>query len=165
MASLFAFIHHLAAFVLFAALVMEFVLIKGETASSSAVEGERAVNALTLANARKLLRADMIFGIASGVLLLAGMVRVFYLEKGAEYYFHSAPFIAKLALFVVVGLLSIYPTLKFLSWRKDVKAGRAPVPGAPTLRRIKLVLHIEMTGVVLIILFAALMARGVGSYG
>jgi putative membrane protein len=35
------------------------------------------------------------------------LLRVFYFDKGAPYYFQSAPFMAKLALFVGVGLLSI----------------------------------------------------------
>ena len=46
-----------------------------------------------------------------------------YFEKGASYYFHSVPFVAKLSLFVMVGLLSIYPTMEFLSWRASVKQG------------------------------------------
>ena len=94
MTALMAFLHHVAAFTLVAALVVEFVLIRGE---------------LDATTARKLARTDVVFGISSGVLLVVGLLRVFYFEKGAGYYFHSATFIAKLALFVAVGLLSIYP--------------------------------------------------------
>ena len=64
---------------------------------------------------RKLQRIDALFGASAGVLLVVGVLRVFYFEKGAAYYFHSAPFIAKLVLFVAVGLLSIYPTVTFRS--------------------------------------------------
>jgi putative membrane protein len=39
-----------------------------------------------------------------------GLLRVFFLEKGAAYYFRSVPFIVKLSPFAAVGLLSIYPT-------------------------------------------------------
>jgi putative membrane protein len=35
------------------------------------------------------------------------------------------PIIAKLSLFAIIALLSIYPTRQFLSWRADVKQGRA----------------------------------------
>jgi putative membrane protein len=150
MASLFAFIHHLAAFVLFAALVVEYILIKAEPG---------------LYNARKILRADMIYGIASVILLAAGLVRIFYLEKGIDYYLHSGPFLAKAGLFLVMGLLSIYPTVIFLSWRTELKADRVPVPDAVTLRRLKVIIHAEMTGVMLIIACAVLMARGVGFVG
>src|SRR5688500_11040710 len=98
MSSLFAFLHHVAAFALVAALVVEFALIKGE---------------VTPANARKIALADLAFGISAGVVLMVGLLRVFYFEKGASYYFHSAPFIAKLSLFVIVALLSISPTVEF----------------------------------------------------
>ena len=142
MSALFAFLHHVAAFALVAALAVEFVLIKGE------------LNATT---ARKLARADMIFGISSGVLLVVGLLRVFYFEKGAAYYFHSGTFIAKLALFALLGLLSIYPTVKFISWRKGIDPS-----SVPAIRRI---IHLELVGVVLILLFAALMADGIGYLG
>jgi putative membrane protein len=140
--ALFAFLHHIAAFALVAALVVEFVLIRGE---------------LNVTTARKLARADMVFGISSGVLLVVGLLRVFYFEKGAAYYFHSATFIAKLALFVLVALLSIYPTVKLLAWRKGIDTA-----AVPAMRRI---IHLELVGVVLILLFAALMADGIGFFG
>ena len=47
--------------------------------------------------------------------------------------------------------------MKFLSWRKGVD--RAAVPA---IRRI---LHLELVGIVLILLFAALMADGIGFFG
>ena len=55
------------------------------------------------------------------MLLVVGLLRVYYFEKGAAFYFGNAFFIAKLALFIVVGLLSIYPTLEFSAWRKALK--------------------------------------------
>jgi putative membrane protein len=134
-----AFLHHLAAFALVAALVVEFVLIKGE------------LNATTV---RRLARADMIFGISSGALVAIGLLRVFYFEKGAAYYFHSATFLAKLAVFALVGLLSIYPTVKFISWRKGIETS--------SVTAIRRIIHLELAGVVLILLFAALMADGIG---
>ena len=147
MSWLFAFLHHVAAFVLFAAVVVEFVLIRNE---------------LTVTSARTLQRADLTFGIAAGILLAVGLLRVFYFEKGPSYYFHDVPFIAKLSLFILVGLLSIYPTRQFLSWRTAVQAGRLPPLDARILRSIRLVIHLELAGIIAIILCAALMARGIG---
>ena len=111
MTTLFAFLHHLCAFTLVSALAIEFTLIRQE---------------LTLASARRLLMTDMVYGVAAGLLLVIGLLRVFFFEKGAAYYFHSHAFLAKLTLFVVVGLLSIIPTMEFLSWRGAVKAGQLP---------------------------------------
>jgi putative membrane protein len=112
--------------------------------------------------ARKLQRADISYGISAGVVLAVGLLRVFYFEKGPSYYFHSAPFIGKLSLFIFIGLLSIYPTLQFLSWRKALKAGRLPLLEQRTLRIMRAVIHLELAAVVFILLFAALMARGIG---
>ena len=57
--------------------------------------------------------------------------------------------------FLQIALASIYPTLKFLGWRKS-----APDPATvPAIRRI---LHLELIGVAIILLAAALMAKGIG---
>ena len=149
MSSLLAFIHHLAAFALFAALVVQYLLIKGELNDYSV---------------GKVLRADLVYGVSAGLIFLAGLARVIWTEKGVDYYLHSAPFLAKMALFAAVGLLSIYPTVKLASWRRELKAGRLPRPDAALLRRLKRVIHVELTGVALIILCAVLMARGVGMF-
>jgi putative membrane protein len=150
MTPLFAFLHHVAAFTLVAALAIEFVLLRGE---------------LTAQRARQVLAADAIFGISAGVILLVGLARVFHLEKGAAYYFHSIPFLAKLSLFAIIGLLSIYPTVQFLKWRTAVRQGQAPVLADGTRRRIRRVIHLELAAVVVLILCAALMAKGVGYFG
>ncbi|MGZ5095262.1 MAG: DUF2214 family protein [Burkholderiales bacterium] len=147
MSAFFAFLHHVAAVTLVAALAIEYVLIQDE---------------LTIASARKLQLADLAFGVSAGIVLVIGLLRVFYFEKGPSYYFHSAPFIGKLSLFVLIGLLSIYPTVQFLSWRTSLKVRRAPVVEPRTLRTIRAVIHLELAAVVFILLFAALMARGIG---
>ena len=149
MSTFFAFLHHAAAFSLFAALVIQHIAI---------------ADGMTLASARRLQRADMVVGVAAGLVLLAGLARVFHYEKGAAYYFHNAAFIAKLSLFLLVALLSIYPTVKFLSWRAAVKAGIVPSVAPGVLRTIRAIIHVELFGVVLILLFAAMMARGVGQF-
>lgn len=150
MSVLFAFLHHLAAFTLVAALAIEFTLLRGE---------------LTMQSARRLQLTDMVFGASAGVLLLVGLLRVFYFEKGPAYYFHSWPFLAKLVLFLVVGLLSVPPTLEFLSWRRVLREGGVPTLGGGRRRRLRLLMHLELAGVVLILLCAALMARGAGYSG
>jgi uncharacterized membrane protein len=91
---------------LVSAIAIEFALIRGE---------------LTLSSARRLQVTDLVLGIAAGLLLVIGLLRVFFFEKGADYYFHSHAFMAKFSVFIAIGLLSIIPTMKCLSWR-----GRRP---------------------------------------
>jgi len=150
MTPFFAFLHHLAAFTFVSALAVEFILVRGE---------------LSVQTARRLQLADLVAGVSAGVLLVVGLLRVFYFEKGASYYLHSAPFIAKMSLFLIVALLSIYPTVVFLSWGKSLKQGRMPALTDRKIASIRSVIHWELAGVVLIILCAALMAKGVGYLG
>ena len=102
----------------------------------------------------------MVYGIAAGALLVVGLLRVFFFEKGAAYYFHSHAFLAKLSLFIIVGLLSIIPTMEFLSWRGAVRAGQVPVMEANRRKRVTAVIHAELAAIVVILLCAAIMARG-----
>ena len=150
MAAIFAFLHHLAAFALVTALAVELVLLK---------------SGLTVENARKIVRYDAVYGMSAGTLLVVGLLRVFYFEKGAAYYFQSAPFLGKLALFAAIGLLSIYPTREFLSWRAALKRGKVPVVDPGKLQKLRRVIHWELSGVALILLLAPLMARGIGHFG
>jgi putative membrane protein len=145
MSTLFAFLHHLCAFTLVAAVAIEFVLIRGE---------------LTLSAARRLQVTDLVLGVAAGALFVVGLLRVFFFEKGADYYFHSHAFLTKFSLFIVIGLLSIIPTMEFLSWRGAIKAGQMPVVEAQKLRRVTMVIHSELLAIVIILLCAAIMARG-----
>lgn len=145
MSTLFAFLHHLAAFTLVAALAVEFTLIRQE---------------LTLASARRLQVTDIVLGIAAGFLLIVGLCRVFFFEKGADYYFHSQAFLAKFSIFIVVGLLSIIPTVEFLSWNKPLRDGEVPDISARKLRLVTAAIHGELFAIALILFGAAIMARG-----
>ena len=145
MSTLFAFLHHFCAFTLVSAVAIEFTLIRGE---------------LTLASARKLLATDAVLGISAAALLAIGLLRVFLFEKGADYYFHSHAFIAKLSIFIAIGLLSIVPTREFLSWRGALRAGQVPEVSGKKLQLVRRLLHGELFAIVLILLCAAIMARG-----
>jgi putative membrane protein len=150
MAAFLAFLHHLAAFALASAVAIQFVLIRAE---------------LDAANARRLSLVDAVLGLSALTVLIVGLLRVSYFEKGATYYFHSAPFIVKLSVFVIVALASIYPTVQFASWRKAMRRGPMPTVAPGKLRAVRRVIHWELAGIVVILLCAALMARGIGFVG
>jgi len=149
MSTLFAFLHHLAAFTLVAAVAVEFILI-------GQVQGE----ALSRAVAWRLLAADAVLGVSALFLLAVGLMRVFFFEKGASYYFSSDAFITKFSVFLAVALLSLVPTLEFLSWRKKLAAGELPSVSPRHSGVIRNILHVELIGIVIILLCAAIMARG-----
>jgi putative membrane protein len=142
-----AFLHHLAAFTVVAALAVEVAMFKPP---------------LTVPQARRLVWTDTLFGAAATVVLLVGLLRVWYFEKGPAYYWHDLFFLIKFGAFVIAGLVSIYPTVTFLSWRRAIKAGVAPEVSTARTRRVRLCLMLELTAIVVILGCAALMARGAG---
>jgi putative membrane protein len=145
MSTLFAFLHHFFAFTLVSALAIEFILIGQEFSHPTA---------------KRLAVTDAMLGAAAGLLFVVGLCRVFFFEKGADYYFHSHAFMTKFSVFIAVALLSIIPTLEFLSWRKVLKTGQVPAVKPEKLRFIKKIIRGELAAVVVILLAAAIMARG-----
>jgi len=145
MSTLLAFLHHLMAFTLVAVLAVELVLVRQE---------------LTLGSAKRILVMDALLGGSATALLVIGLLRVFFFEKGATYYFSSHAFLTKLLVFLIVAGLSVVPTLEFLPWRKALNAGQVPTPSTGKLWLIRTIIHLELMGVVVILLAAAIMARG-----
>jgi len=115
----------------------------------------------TLAEARRIQLCDAWYGLSSVALIAAGLLRVYYFEKGGEFYLKSPFFLLKIALFVIVGLLSIYPTMQFIKWRSATRAGQAPSVDERVSARIALLLKLEMLLLLAIVVAASLMAKGV----
>jgi putative membrane protein len=145
--ALMAFLHHLAAFTLVGALAAEVVLFKLP---------------LTVIQARRVQRADQIFGAAAAVLLVVGLLRVVFFEKGTGYYFANAFFLTKFTLFIVAGLVSIYPTVLFISWNKTLKQGEVPAITPQAATRTRMCMMLELTAILGILFCAPFMARGIG---
>ena len=145
MSTLFAFLHHLAAFTLVSAIAVEFILLGQE---------------LSVATARRLVKTDAVLGAAAGILLAVGLARVFFFEKGETYYFTSHAFLTKFSVFLAVGALSVIPTLEFLSWRPALNAGQVPKVDPKKLVFMKKIIHGELLAIAIIVLCAAIMARG-----
>src|SRR5271170_6931018 len=144
-AALMALLHHLAAFTVVATLAVEVALFKPP---------------LSLAQARRLARTDILFGLSAGMVLLAGLLRVAYFEKGPAYYWHDAFFLVKFGAFVLASLISIYPTLIFLSWNKSLKSGTVPQIPSTVTQRVRTCLMLELSAIIVILACAAFMARG-----
>jgi putative membrane protein len=144
---LLASLHHLAAFTLVAMLAVEVALFKPP---------------LSAPQARRLRLVDLLFGIAATVLLIVGLIRVTWFEKGPTYYWHDLFFLTKFSAFIIAALISIYPTAVILSWTRTVKSGQAPVISEATTKRVRMCLMLELTAIVVILPCAALMARGFG---
>jgi putative membrane protein len=142
-----AFLHHLAAFTLTGAIIYEHITFRKD---------------LSLAEARRIQIMDIVYGVSAGVLVIVGLLRVFYFEKGAAYYAQNWFFWTKMSGFALAALLSIYPTVRFLSWRKSIAQNQVPEISDQDVKRIKMILRLETLAIAIIIFSAAMMARGVG---
>lgn len=145
MTVIFAFLHHLLFVALFVTLTIEMVLLR---------------QTLTLENARRLLTVDGLYGAFAGAILVVGLLRVFFFEKGFAYYWASHAFLTKFGLFIIVGILSIIPTVEFLRWRKSLREGKLPEVSPEKVQKLRRIMHWELTGLALILFFAAWMAKG-----
>ncbi len=62
-------------------------------------------------------------------------------------------------------MLSISPTIHFMSWRKALREGRVPNFDDATRRKVRMLIHIELTLLFVIMLMAVMMARGIWFLG
>jgi len=145
--ALMAFLHHLFAFTLVACVVYEFVAFR---------------QGMTNEEVRRIQRVDLVYGISAGLLMVVGLLRVFFFEKGVNFYIHSPFFWVKMTAFLIVGLLSIDPTIRYICWNKTLSQNTALEINDNEFKRTRLVLWLEAAGIVVILFAAPMMARGVG---
>jgi putative membrane protein len=116
---------------------------------------------LNKAVVERLARIDMIYGIAAMVVLASGIARTVWGVKGSAWYWSNPLLHIKLTLFIVVGVISIFPTLSYMRWRKAVRANGA-LPTEAQIRKTRKLVMIQAHILVLIPLAAVFLARGFG---
>lgn len=145
--ALLAYLHFTAILILASALGAEALLLRAQAGADTL---------------RSLARADILYGIASGVVIATGLLRLFYGAKGHAFYTANPVFWTKLGLFALLGLISIPPTLKFIRWRRRLAADASFLPAAEELAATRRLVFIELHLLAFIPLAAVFMARGLG---
>jgi putative membrane protein len=138
-----AIFHHLEVFGLLATLVAEVALLRP---------------GLAAADVARLARVDGLYGMTAVLVVVAGISRLVWGATPWDFYSDNPTFWLKMAAFATVGLLSIAPTMRYLRWRRD---GTAPTDAEVAAARR--VVTVELAVFPLIPVFAALMARGIGT--
>jgi len=142
---LLAIAHHLLVFSLVAVLVMEIMLVRP---------------GMTTAQILRIGRIDMIYGAIAGLIVVIGFSRVFFGAKPADFYLTSSSFWAKIAAFVLIGILSAPPTLRIIRWRNAAAKDPAYRPSDAEVASVRRLMHWEAIVIIPILIFAAMMARG-----
>lgn len=141
---LLASLHHLLAFGLVAMLVVESTLLS------------RPLDAPAM---KRLAGVDRGLGIVATLLLAVGLWRVYGGIKGPDFYLHNPWFHTKLGAFVLAALLSLWPTVRFLKWRKALKADPSFLPSSADAAGLRRIVRFELALVAAILVCAAAMAR------
>ncbi len=134
--------HHLLIFALFGVLAAELVLIRPS---------------LDSATITRTARIDLWYGILAGAIVVVGFTRAIFAAKGWAYYEHNEFFWAKIATFVVIAVLSVPPTIKYIRWQRN-----GTVPTNAEIAFVRRFLWAEVALFALLPIFAAAMARGFG---
>lgn len=142
--SITAYFHYLGFMLAFAALTVEVFNLKPE---------------MTLNEAKKVAFADAAYGIAAMAVLITGILRILYFGKGTDYYLSNPFFYAKMAVFILVSLLSLYPTWTFIFWFKDFQIGQSPRLEIAKINRLSWLIKGELFCFMVLPLLAAIMAR------
>ena len=139
-----AILHHIAVFGLVAHIMAEAVLLRPGIGAAEIV---------------RLARLDRAYGGIAGLVIVIGILRVIFGLKGYEYYLWNPWFWAKMASFAAIAILSIAPTRRFLAWLREAQSDQAFVPAVDEVKSVQRLLRAESAFVVLVVGFAATMAR------
>lgn len=140
---LLRYIHFLSILLITATLAAEYVLVKDKLT-------RKEISAISF--------IDLIYGLASISVFAAGLTLwLGAYGKPAEWYSKNWIFHLKLTLLVIIGLLSVYPTIFFLKNRKGNPDEQVAIPSS-----IKKIITLELFLLVLIPILAGLMAKGIG---
>ncbi|MCO5413133.1 DUF2214 family protein [Ralstonia mojiangensis] len=145
--ALLAYLHYISIFTLIVFLTAEAVVLRPD---------------MTPEIRQRLARYDAVFGFAALAVLITGLLRVFYGAKGYAFYVHNPVFHVKVGLFILVGLMSIVPTINILRWKKQGKTLPNFVPTPSEIAKTRRWVMIESHLIIFIPLAAVLMARGIG---
>jgi putative membrane protein len=119
---------------------------------------------LNAAVVERLARIDMVYGLSAIAVLATGLARTFWGMKGTAWYWTNPLLHVKLTLFIIIGVISIFPTLTYLRWRKALRAG-GKLPDEAEIRKTRRLVMIQAHLLAVIPLVAVFLARGFGARG
>jgi putative membrane protein len=116
---------------------------------------------LNAAVVERLAKVDLVYGIAAIMVLATGVARTVWGVKGTSWYWTNPLLHVKLTLFIIVGVISIFPTMTYFRWRKALRATGA-LPAEADIRKTRKLVMVQAHLIALIPLVAVFLARGFG---
>jgi putative membrane protein len=120
---------------------------------------------LTPRDVKRAFKADGYWGAAAVLWLVTGAWRLLgHTEKATDYYYHNSAFTTKMACFLAILLLELWPAITLVRWRAAKRrGGESWRPDDGAARRIASIGHLEGLIVIAMVVLATLMARGLGA--
>ena len=116
---------------------------------------------LNAAVLRRLVRLDLIYLSAAGLVLLSGLARTLWGVKSASWYFGQPLWWAKLGLFLLIVGLSLQPTRAFRHWLITLERDGS-LPGEAEIKSVRARVMLEAHLLLLIPIGGVMLARGLG---
>ena len=145
--ALVAYVHYLGIILCFGSLLFERLTLKVDLNRNETIA---------------MIIADAIYGLAGVAILVTGILRVKYFGQGGDFYTGNPVFWIKVSLYILVGILSLYPTTTYILWAIPLSKNKLPEISDNLVKRFRLIINAELVGFATIPFFATLMARGVG---
>lgn len=111
---------------------------------------------------KMLGRVDLWYLVMALLALASGFGRAIWGIKGWGFYAGNPLFWVKISLFILVGLLSLVPTLRFIRWAKEVAAAPGLTVADGEVKAMSRYITLELGLLAMIPLMAVLMSRGFG---
>ena len=108
---------------------------------------------------RLLARVDAAYVATAVVVLLSGGLLLVGYDRHVWYTLTHPIFWAKFVVFVVIGLVAIYPSLQFQRWNRAIAAGRERILTTRDIRWTRRVILVEIALLAVLPLLAAWLAR------
>ncbi len=107
----------------------------------------------------RLVRLDAIYGAAALVMIGSGLARLFWGIKGVSWYVSQPLFHIKITIVVVMAILSIWPSIMFRRWRRNLQASGA-LPDELEVKKVRRLVMIQSHVLPVVAVIAVFWARG-----
>ena len=90
-----------------------------------------------------MIIADVVYGLAGVAILVTGILRVKYFGQGGDFYTGNPVFWIKVSLYIIVGLLSLYPTTTYILWAIPLSKNKLHEISVNLVKRFRLIITTE----------------------
>lgn len=123
------------------------------------LDGEQDLGSL-----RRIFQADSWWGLSALVWISTGLWRLLgAVENSTSYYLGNHLFLGKMGLLLLVLVLEVWPMVGLIRWRASLR--RSEFPDVRRARSFARVSYVQTGLILLMVAFAAGMARGYGAGG